>query len=332
MFDCFSSVRIFFIRAFLGVSILFLPACAPATNVGAIGSTLPACPSPATNINPYLLHLQSPFIETIFTDYRINGSLNARQDAFMQLGENMKRWSDYRNIVNDENQMIRVVITYLDPVLIQYIILNNILSLPREKLNEIDITTRIHDEMTKLAKQDKLFFVVSISSPLYNEQVFNQTALNVRFPIEHLTLVNSFGMSTTPAQYDHILTEDVDIFQGPIYGIVGYPVSVIYQDTCIPFMRDTISSLTLDIGSLSMGEKTFNSLFWNIPYQSLMIQDDTHVVPLYDQSYDSRLSKIETPPIPDSRTNASLNENASRYYWEEMGRYFWHILIGESGH
>jgi len=320
-----------FVRFFLCASFFFLTSC-EVTNVSVPASTLSPCSSPKAQIpsmdrNPYLKHTTPDNIKGIFDNF-LSGNLRiARQDALMQLGKNMKLWSDYKNIIGDDGQMIRVSITYLDPVLVQYIILNDVLSLPFDNIDQMNLITRIQNEMDNLAKYDRLLFVIVITTPIYNG-----TNLSVDIPVENLILVNSDGMKTIPPQYDYLLTEVIDITQGPVFGIMGYPVSVISEETCIPFLNEQTSSLTLDLGKHVLGETSFNSQFWNISYQSLITQEDSHTIPTYDQSYDSRLTKLEQPPIPDLRTVAGFDEKTARYYWEDMGRYFWNVLIGDSGH
>ena len=301
-------------------------------DVSANSSYLSECPSTVKGRNPYYSHQLSPYIVNIFSAYK-SGSASARQEALMQLGKNMDLWSDYRNFVSDDGQIVRIIVTYLDPVLVQYIILNNVLSLPRDVANGIDINVRLQKEMTELEQHDKLLFVVVIASSTTNVQTYNEQTLHLKIPINNLILTHPSGQKTKPSYIDNILTEKIDIAQGPIHGIVGYPVSVMVQENCMGFLGDWISSLTLDLdASLSLGENTFDSLFWNIPFQPLMLQDENHLTPAYDQSYDSRLVKLENPPLPDLRTKSGLDETTARYYWEDMGRYLWNVLIGESGH
>lgn len=331
MFDRFSSVRDVLIRLCLGVFVFFISACGT-TPAGAISSYLSACQSTVQSRNPFFSHQLSPYTVNIFAAYK-SGSASARQEALIHLGKNMDLWSDYRNVVSDDGQIVRIVITYLDPVLVQYIILNNVLSLPREVSNGIDINVRLQNEMTELGRHDKLLFVVAITSSTTNVQAYNEQALHLEIPIDNLILIHPSGQKTKPSYIDNILTQKIDVAQGPIHGIVGYPVSVMVQENCMGFLGDWTSSLTLDLdASLSLGEKRIDSLFWSIPFQPLMLQDENHFVPAYDQSYDSRLVKLENPPLPDLRTKSGLDETTARYYWEDMGRYLWNVLIGESGH
>lgn len=332
MVDRFYYARVYIIGAFLGILILVLSACAPVATVGASSPLLTGCPTTTKASNPFFLHQQSPYITKIFSAYRNNGA-NARQDALMQLGKNMNLWSDYRNFVSSDGQIVRITVTYLDPVLVQYLILNNVLSLPREISTGIDINFRIQSEMTNFEQHDMLLFVVVITSSTTNVQANNEQVLYLNVPLNKLLLTHPSGRQTKPFYIDNILTEKIDVAQGPIHGIVGYPVSVIVQENCTGFLGDWTSSLTLDLDeSLRLGEKSFDSPFWNIPFQSLMIQDDNHPDPPYDPNYEIRSSKLGNPPLPDLRAKTGLDESSARLYWEDMGRYLWNFLISESGH
>jgi len=330
MCERFSFFNKAFVRFLLCISFFFLTSCGPAPVLPVMSAAPTACSSPPMSImdrNPYLKHPISEYVTGIFDNFRFNDSRIARQDALMQMGKNTKQWSDYKNIIGDDGQMIRVSITYLDPVLVQYIILNDVLSLPVETINGMDLTTRIQSEMNRLGQQDKLFFIIIITAPVYNG-----TNLSIDMPVENLTLVNSDGMKALPKQYDYLLTENININQGPVFGIMGYPVSVMSGDTCVAFLNEQTSSLTLDLDRLYMGGKQFDPQFWNISYRSLITQGDSHTIPTYDQGYDSRLTKLEQPPIADIRTVAGFDERTARFYWEDMGRYLWNVLIGDSGH
>jgi hypothetical protein len=72
---------------------------------------------------PYTSHEITAGVQRIYQKSTTDlGS--ARQEALFQLGQNMAHWSDHVDIVNDNSHMVRVTVTYLDPVLVQYIVLN----------------------------------------------------------------------------------------------------------------------------------------------------------------------------------------------------------------
>lgn len=324
-FSSIHKVVVYFIIGFV-----FTSACAPASaNVGASPQPLSACPTPLRESNPYYSHQISPFVQSIYVDFR-NGSPVAKQFALMQLGKNLEHWSDHKDIRGTDNTMVRVVVTYLEPVLIQYIVLNYVLSLPVGTDVEI-LKQRIRNETEKIIQRDELMFLVSITSPSQSQQIYSGKSLFVQMPVKELTLINPADMRVVPSHFDRVLAEKIDISNGPVYGIVRYPFSVLFHDTCIGFVDQETTSLVLDLASFQLGDTTQYALYWNIPYQPLITQDDVYVIPAYDPNYLSRLGPIEMPPVPVGASNG-IDETNSLYYWEEMGRYYWDVLVDENVH
>lgn len=322
MVDRFSSARIFFVRAFLGISVLVLPACAP-TPVSAstqAPQTLPTCVSPS--LNPYRSYQPPTQVTNIFTNYR-NGFMtydSARQDAFSQLGEHIKQWSDYKDIFIDEQHMVRISITYLEPILVQYIVLNYALKPPNSSMDTNWFTSQIQTAMDNLAKRDEIIFIVIITSPVY------ENTIHVTFPIKDLKLVNTSGRQVSTTHSDPILNERINIKERAVYGFVGYPVSLSLQDTtCAGVVDQWTTSLALDLKSISDEKSPFYGLSWNIPYQSpVVLQGNSHPVPTIDPSYNvNRFTEYEMPPIPAMNSN----DTGSKAYWEELGRYIWKKVL-----
>ena len=330
MADRFSSINKDLVCLFLVLCVFLISACAP-PNAGAIPAYLPGCPSPGTDRNPYFSHPQSTSIAYIFANYRNNNNFQiAKQHALLQLGKNLKHWSSYQNIVGDNSTVVRVVISYLDPALIQYIVLNYVLSWPMERLNATDINIfneKVREKTNKIIQRDELLFVVTIVASSNNGQ-----PLFVNLPIDKLALINPSNRKTLPTHFDHHLAEKIDVSKGPVFGIVSYPVSVKVGENCVGFIDQFTTSLAFDLEApVTLGDKPYDSLYWNIPYEPLITGDDNYVTPIYDPSYDSRFSEIEKPPTP-YLAGAGPNDTDSTYYWEEMGRYFWGVLVGESDH
>ena len=78
-------------------------------------SVPPTCIAPKPNVNPYISDQIAPGVEEIFQNSFSNLG-KARQDALFQLGRNMEHWSSQVDVVNDTVHMVRVTVTYLDPV------------------------------------------------------------------------------------------------------------------------------------------------------------------------------------------------------------------------
>jgi len=321
----------------LGVTI-FLTGCG--TGSGNTAAGLSACTSSTPEANPYTFRSQSGAVQ-LYTNYK-NGWItldNARQAAFSQLGRNTEHWSDYVDIAIDDAQMIRVTVTYIDPVLIQYIVLNHALFF-QSSMDAPTFDGELKFILDKLAKRNELLFVVTITAPLYKEQAYNSNVLTVRLPIKQMALINAGDLRAYPTHDDHILDENIPITHGPVSGIVGYPLSVLYQDNCIWFMDQWNTTLTLDIPLVTLGATQFTSQFWSIPYRPMIIQDDAHLitfindpVPAFDPNYNwGRISRSEKPPQPLWIPNADVDSTDWKTYWEDMGRYLWYLFITESHH
>jgi hypothetical protein len=285
--------------------------------------------------NPYLFHSRSDGVMQIFTNYK-NGVLSsgmARQNAISRLGENTGHWSDQVNIAIDDFQMVRIVVTYLDPVLIQYIVLNYVLNDPTRVLDQAGFVEEINKTMNELGSRQEMLFVVTLTSPFYREQAYNNNVLTVRIPVEQMVLISSADIRVAPTHEDHILDESIDITHGPVSGIVGYPLAIVHQNQCVRIIDEWTNTLTLDIPSVTLGDVPFESQFWNIPYHPLVKEYSNATIPTYDQYYEyNPILPIGTPPTPNWEPNAQIDDTIWKTYWEEMGRYIWNLVITESHH
>lgn len=292
----------------------------------------PTCVPATPEANPYLNHTQEGPVK-IFELLRA-GSItleNARQAAFSQLGINTGRWSDDVDIVLDGNNMVRITVTYLDPALIQYIVLNQTLATSNMSLEEFK--AELGKRMIQLGGRNEMLFIVTITASSYQEQAFNSNVLNVRIPIEEMALINASDVRVTPVHEDHILDELINISHGPVHGIVGFPFGITNGGGCIWIVDQYTSSLTLDVPKVLLGDIDIGPQYWNIPYRPLVMEVNNFSVAAYDQSFDwSRLTKIETPPRPTWRPNAQFDDANWKLYWEDMGRFIWNVVIMESHH
>jgi hypothetical protein len=139
-------------------------------------------------------------------------------------------------------------------------------------------------------------------------------------------------MRVIPTHDDHILEENIDITHGPISGIVGYPIAVLSQEQCVWITDEYTTTLTLDVPRVLLGTTEFGSQFWSIPYRSLVMQDNSQPSLTYDNNYINPISDLEKPPTPNWKPNAETDDTNWSLYWEQMGRYLWHLVITESHH
>jgi hypothetical protein len=248
------------------------------------------------------------------------------------LGENTGHWSDYVDIAIDDAHMVRIVVTYIDPVLVQYIVLNHeLLSSNYVDLNNFN--SKLQGVMNELGQRNEMLFMVTITSPFYNAQAYNSNVLTVKLPILQMALVSASGMKVVPTHVDPILNENIDITHGPVSGLVGYPLTVINQSLCTWVMDTWSNNLILDLPSVTLGSTAFGSQFWDIPYRALVIQDTSQSTPTYDPNFDwNRLSRLNVPPTPNWKPSIQFDDTNWKIYWEDMGRYLWDVVISESYH
>jgi len=321
------------ISAGLGVC-LVVTACLPSTDTP---SVLPTCVS-SPNVNPYTAHEITQGVEDIyqnsFTDLG-----NARQEALFQLGQNMEHWSARIDVVNDAAHMVRIIVTYLDPVLIQYIVLNHLINDPNYLLNTVNspmnLTSfkfEINSRLKQLSVRNEMLFIVTITSPFYRGQAYNSTDLTVKLAIDQMTLSSASNMQVKPTHFDRILNESMDITQGPVSGIVGYPIEVLLkEDQCTLIIDQWTNTLTLDMPLITLGSNPYPQKFWNIPYRSLIMQTDIHSTPTHNPyALSNPINKLSEPPTPSWTPNPGFDNTNWQIYWEEMGRYIWDLVITQS--
>jgi len=294
----------------------------------------PTCVSSAPDANPYLSHPITDNVHAIYTTSSTSLG-NARQQALFQLGQNMKHWSYQVDIVNDNAHVVRITVTYLDPVLIQYIVLNHLINDPNysasaasSPLNEGSFNAMVISTLQQLGNRNELLFVVTITAPVYDRQNYSSSDLTVNLAIKQMTLSSTANTKIQPTHFDGILAENMDIHHGPVSGIVGYPIALSNDIQCDLVIDQFTNTLTLDISSITLGNISSGNKFWSIPYRSLVMQTDIYPTPTSDPNILSNpINQFDEPPIPNW---PNTQENAT--YWEGMGRYLWNVVISESHH
>lgn len=323
-------IRRVFIQTCLGGIVFVTSACIPATPPAENQQTPPpTCVSPS--LNPYRSHPLPNQVSNIFSNYK-NGLITydiARQEAFSQLGKNIKQWSDYEDVLIDDQHTIRISITYLDPMLVQYTVLNYALVPPNNFMDTNWFIAQEQAAMDRLANRHEILFMITVTSPSY------PSVVKVNLPINELRLKNASEMKVQLTHHDPMLGEPIDITREPLYGVVGYPVSVALQD-CTGIIDQWTNELTLGFElSTQQAESPYASLSWNIPFQSLVSitpQANNHPAPTMDSSYDINRFNIATAPPTPNWSNPQASDIDSIVYWEEMGRYIWSKVLMEINH
>lgn len=311
-----------FIQTCLGGIMFFSLACATTVAVTEIPPST-SCILPS--LNPYHLHPPPNQVTNIFSNYK-SGSVYeiARQEAFVQLGENIEQRSDYKDVRIDSQHMVRISITYLDPILIQYVLLNYAFTHPNYNMTQQQFESQITNAMQELENLNEVLFMVTVTSPDYAE------GLPVKIPIGNLKLMNASGMKMSPTHHAPILEQQVDITRETLHGIVGYPVSVLQNRNCTGVMDQWTTDLALDFEPLLEANSPYANISWNISLKSLVsivAQNNSYSAPTMDLVYDTTRFTIATAPPTPNWSNTQVSDKDSEFYWEEMGRYIWSEVL-----
>lgn len=254
---------------------------------------------------------------------------DARRRAFAQLAGGTKHWSDYVDVAIDDRQMIRITVTYIDPTLVEYIILNNVLLANFYTINDDTnaFISKLSTALNKLAERDEMLFMLIITTPIYSKQAYSTSVLNVKIPLRNLALVNGSDLRVYPSHDDHILDETIPITHGPVAGVIGYPLSV-QNPECTWVIDEHTNALTLDVSEIALGETKAEPQFWHIPYRSLIEVDIGNSNIMYDIYTDlSRIQRLDEPPRPNWVPNAINDMTDPKTYWEDMGRFIWDYFM-----
>lgn len=335
MIDRFLSVRRVFILLFLLIFVSITSGCIPDW---VVRPDAPNCvASPDSKVNPYLYAMGqiSKQLSDAGIGYQnsIADPYGARQRALLQLADDAEHLSDQANIATNDTNMVRIVITYLDPELIQYVVLNHYLNDP-ERLSEnkdvVKFNNELKQRLQRFAERDEILFLVTITSPFYKENAYNSDVLTVKIPITELKLINGSGKEFRPKHTDYILSTDIDITHGPVSGVVGYPIFNEEQGQCVWLIDQYTNSLTLELPRVVLGKDELGRYYWNITYRSLIMPDNNKPNPTYDPRMATPVGKLDTPPTPHWIPNATEDPTDKPKYWDEMARYIWSYLIAES--
>ncbi len=328
----FFSFNKFWVRCFLCLCV-FLVACEQLQMSSAPSpSGLATCVPPDEVVNPYTLQSQTA-VQGLYQDYRNNfNNLSVDQrKAFSLLAASAQQSSDYRDFTINGTQTVRITITYLDPLLIQYILLNDAL------VNKYGEDANVFNAdlgraMTNIASRQELLFVITITASSYDPQAYGSSLLTVYLPVAQLTLFNTGTISVPPTHYDHNLDETIIISRGPAYGVVGYPISIISQNNCAQIMDQWTTSLTLDVSSVIVSGVDFKSQFWRILYTPFTQNNDEPLVnqiiptPLTDPNL---IRQVNQPPQPFSTPDSYTTAANWNIYWESMSRHLSEVFFAE---
>lgn len=229
--------------------------------------------------------------------------------------------------------MVRITITYIDPALVEYIILNNTFLSSVTIINDDTNTfiSKLSLVLNRLAERKEMLFMVIVTTTAnYNGQAYSPNVLKVKIPIRKIALINGSDLRVYPTHDDHILDETIRITQGPVAGIMGYPIAVENPD-CTWVIDKHTNALTLDVIDIFLSETNVGPRFWHIPYRSLIELDTGNTDIVYNPYADlGRIRRLDEPPRPNGVLNVIYNETEREIYWEDMSRFIWDYFMKDN--
>ena len=188
----------------------------------------------------------------------------------MTLTNQVKNWSSSSDINLDNDQIIRITVTFIGPEIAQMAIYNQLLYYP---IQGVDFKTPLDKGMESLAQRDEFIFLVLITASDNVASIPGRDIVTLDIPIREMLLTNTADLAVRPNHDDHLLDEEIHLGNGDfIAGFLGYPIAVGNESNCREVMEpDWNTSVTIRIPSYSIdGEQIQNPLTWNISYRTLI--------------------------------------------------------------
>ncbi len=327
-FHCNASA---FLRTWGIIICLCLTACADLPGTPAPTPPPPTCTSPDTSSNPYSSLL--PFSTHVSTSYQQHkdNSLEielAKQAALSELASETEHWSAYSDLVLNDNQIVRVTITFISRQLVEEIVLNDAIynNYSTDKFDD-----ELKNKLDQLSSRNELFFMVILTAPTYNEKAYGDNLITVNIPFKQMQLINGSDLTVTPTHDDHILNEPILITRGPVSGIIAFPISVMQGKSCIWVMDNNWNTtITLDVPSATLNQNKFDVQSWSIFYRPLVepSKQNNVFMPTTAPNFDpTRASPLTMPPTPVWSPGTGTQNPDLETYWEDMGRYIWNRVV-----
>jgi hypothetical protein len=250
----------------------------------------------------------------------------ARYAAFLILGKQVQRWSDYVDVGLPDGGNVRITITYLSPQLIETILLNTMLVNREIYYSDLDFVTRISGKLAEIDNRNTVVFNVAITALHYGNSADNQSPITVDIPLNDLKLTNSANQVAQTKYDDHSLDNPIYLTHGPFSGQINYQMTVKNGDGCGLFLDPRVNNtISIHLEGLKINNVDAGPLTWTIRYASLLGGTGPGEAPIF---------AISNPPpdfnllVPASSAPAPMILSAGdpKYwdsYWQLMACYIW---------
>lgn len=257
-------------------------------------------PDPAANLLPVdILAVQ---------DHRI---LYARHAAINLLTYEAERWTKIKEISFEDSSKVRIAITYLSPELMESVLQNHILA---HEPQRVDVWEIIQKEMNQIYERDKLIFLITVMA---DSQTFSPHKIDLA-PRE-MILRNARDDAVAPMYDDHNLEIPIDLSDGPEFGFLYYPISVMTDRGCESVLdRETNTKINIETWVIKIDSVSRGPYIWMIHYAPLVETGDLFYVPKYPDGF-TTIDTTVFSPLPEP----PATDESDVVFWREFGRYVW---------
>jgi hypothetical protein len=303
-------------------------ACEPVSTVSHPNSE--TCQPSANDANIYKEASEQYPDGLIFTEAFRTGQpyfdTDIRKKALYALKDEVRRWSSFQDILINNDQVVRITLTFMHPELVEIIYLNHALA-QISTINKEHFANEIKSKLEVLAEYDELFFLVTVTNSSYKPLVTEKDVVILNISVQSITLMNSENKNVIPSRYDPPLDQNIKISQKHLSGYIVFPMYVKDKgDQCV-LLLDPTSNTTITLGapviklSNSSGNVSNHQLTWFIRYHSLL-DIDTTPTPVIVHNQNISPECCHSPPTPDAN-KLPADEVYWDGYWVEMARYIW---------
>ena len=249
-----------------------------------------------------------------------------RKRALYTLKDEVRRWSSFQDILVNDDQVVRITLTFMHPELVELIYLNHVLS-QTSVISKEQFASELKSKLEKLAEHDELYFLVTVTDSDYRPLVTEKDIVILSISVQSITLMNSENNNIVPSRYDPPLGQDIKISQRHLSGYVIFPMYLKDKDDECVLMLNPPKNTTVTLGapdiklSTNSGNVSNHQLIWFIRYHSLL---DINTTPTPAIIHDPNITPecCHSPPAPDAN-KLPTDEDYWNDYWVEMARYIW---------
>jgi hypothetical protein len=244
----------------------------------------------------------------------------ARNEAIDFLTYETKRWSNFEELKWDDNNSVRVMLTFISPELVRAVLVNHVLlNTTQSPLTGLTFEQYSNQILTDMDTQNRYMFLIAIQPVSTNES--KETFI---ISVSQAVLMNNGGTTVKVIHHDNFLDQTFNFTTEPHAGFLYYPFGT-KNDTCkrvLDPVRDT--SITLSLNG-QLGKTEIRTVTLDIPFSSPL--QVAGVIPSPNPNLG--LSPEQEKPFTNIKDLQLIKPAETDPYWQVMGRFIWEKLTDD---